>query len=191
MDTKDKVKKYRKEKKLTQKQLGELSGLSEITIRKLEAGKSNPKIETLQKIANGLNVSLSDITDDLFSKYLFGNKSDMLSDDTDNFLWAFRDHFNLSVKYLSNATGIDIERYKKIENNEEKPTDIELEKIYNVLELNGLKSLDRYMLKINNDWFWVSRKESLIHFFDQLNAEGQEKAIESVELLTKIPEYKK
>ena len=46
----------RKAKNLTQKQLGELSGIAEPTIRRYELGKLNPKYETLQRIATALEI---------------------------------------------------------------------------------------------------------------------------------------
>lgn len=49
---------YSKEKKLTQKELGKLSGINEVQIRQYEIGKANPKIETLAKIAGALEVDL-------------------------------------------------------------------------------------------------------------------------------------
>ena len=52
------IKKFRTEKKLTQKQLGELCipPIAESTIRRYELGKLNPKLETAQKIAEALGV---------------------------------------------------------------------------------------------------------------------------------------
>lgn len=52
------IKKYRLEKGLTQKQLGENCGINEANIRKYELGTQNPKIETLERIAKGLDVPL-------------------------------------------------------------------------------------------------------------------------------------
>ena len=52
------IKKYRKEKKMTQKELATLVGVNEVTIRSYEAEKYRPKIGTLQKIAEALDVSL-------------------------------------------------------------------------------------------------------------------------------------
>lgn len=46
---------------LTQKQLGEKCGMADSAIRRYELEKANPKIETLQKIANALNVSIADL----------------------------------------------------------------------------------------------------------------------------------
>jgi predicted transcriptional regulator len=39
---------------LTQKQLSELSGIAQGDISKLEKGKSNPSVRTLQKLAKGM-----------------------------------------------------------------------------------------------------------------------------------------
>lgn len=191
MDTKDKVKKYRKEKKLTQKQLGELSGLSEITIRKLEAGESNPKIGTLHKIANGLKVGLNDILDDTYTTYMIGNQKSVLFDEV-GILLSIREQLNLSQEYISKASNMEIERYIQIEENKVKPSDSEISSIYNVLSSHGFKKSDMQFMKSGNEnWVWISRKNNLLYCFDQLNEQGQEKAVESVELLTKIPEYKK
>lgn len=55
------IKRIRKEKGLTQKRLGELSGMNEVQIRQYELGKANPKIETVDKIAAALGVNIVDI----------------------------------------------------------------------------------------------------------------------------------
>lgn len=59
--TGDMIRKIRLEKNLTQKQLGDLCGIADSNIRKYESGKQNPKIETLEKIANALNVPISSL----------------------------------------------------------------------------------------------------------------------------------
>ena len=48
------IRKIRKEKKLTQKELGKLCGMSEAQIGQYENGLRNPKMETLKKIAKAL-----------------------------------------------------------------------------------------------------------------------------------------
>ena len=45
------IKRLRKERGLTQKQLGEMCGIAESNIRKYEADKQNAKIETIERIA--------------------------------------------------------------------------------------------------------------------------------------------
>lgn len=55
------IKNARKAKDLTQKQLGELAGIAEPTIRRYELGKLNPKYETLQRIAAALGVPVQQL----------------------------------------------------------------------------------------------------------------------------------
>lgn len=59
----ERIRKLRIESGLTQKQLGERAKIAEPTIRKYELGKLNPKIETIQKIANALKVPIQLITE--------------------------------------------------------------------------------------------------------------------------------
>lgn len=65
------IKRIRKEKGLTQKKLGELCGINEVQIRRYELGgkNSNPKIETLRKIADALEVKLFQLTDGDYSSF--------------------------------------------------------------------------------------------------------------------------
>lgn len=55
------IRRIRKEKGLTQKQLGGLCQINEVQIRQYELGKANPKIETLEKIANALQCSVDEL----------------------------------------------------------------------------------------------------------------------------------
>ena len=55
------IRRLRKEKGLTQKQLGERCGMKEANVRKYELDKGNPKIETIKRIASALGVNAIDI----------------------------------------------------------------------------------------------------------------------------------
>ena len=55
------LRKLRLEKGLTQAELAKKAGVSEISIRKYEDGSRNPKIQTLIKLADVLQVSLSEL----------------------------------------------------------------------------------------------------------------------------------
>lgn len=70
----EKIKSLRLEKGLTQKQLGDLCSMADSAIRRYELGSANPKIETLEKIANALNVPLSE----LYQYETFKNEMDTL-----------------------------------------------------------------------------------------------------------------
>lgn len=74
MDIGDSIKRIRKEKGMTQKQLATDAGVSETSIRKYEAGKREPKKEAVQKIAKALGV-------DPFSLYSFDMATQVLEED--------------------------------------------------------------------------------------------------------------
>lgn len=55
----ERIKQVRNAKGLTQKQLGAISGTSEITIRQYELGKRQPRLEQLQRIAEALGTTVN------------------------------------------------------------------------------------------------------------------------------------
>ena len=57
------IKKYRKEKGLSQDKLSRLADVSHATIIKIESGGiQSPTIDTVQKIAKALGIGLEDLT---------------------------------------------------------------------------------------------------------------------------------
>lgn len=157
----NKIRKLRKERKLTQKQLGILCGINEVQIRRYELGgkNSNPKIETLQKIADALNVPLLEfLDDDLF---------DIATDDESSEL-RFLDE---KIKSITESKEIS---------DEEKKT-----------QLQDLQVKMEILANMHMRQAEGAGKYILTKLFEELNYDGQEKAIEQIELLTKIPEYQK
>ena len=114
MNTGELIKEFRKKIGITQKELGQLVGMTYQQIAQYERGTRNPKKETIEKIAKALKI-------DPYSLYSFDIESE------------------------------------------------ELAELINSKDRNEDKLLDNYR---------------------ELNDIGQDKAIELVELLTKIPEYK-
>lgn len=110
---------------MTQKELSELSGVNEVQLRRYELGgkNSNPKIETLQKIANALDVSI----DVLLSRRIVLSREE------------------------SQISQIEIEQERN--------------------ELDFLNKVDQFQQLLNDI--------------------GKNKALEQIELITKIPEYQK
>lgn len=96
MNVSENLKRIRKEKGLTQKQLGELCSppIAESTIRRYELGKLNPKLETVQKIADALQVEFTQILaiddDEDFDKDLkdIGHLAKLADSDTFSLLKA-------------------------------------------------------------------------------------------------------
>lgn len=63
MDIGGRIKAIRKDKKLTQKELGKLIGKSEISVRKYESS-SNVPIDVIRDIANALDVDIAGLISD-------------------------------------------------------------------------------------------------------------------------------
>lgn len=59
----NKIKQYRKNKQLTQQQLGDLINKSAISIRKYEADDITPSFKVLEEIAKALDVNYNDFFD--------------------------------------------------------------------------------------------------------------------------------
>lgn len=59
----EKIKFYRTHRGLTQKQLGDMTGIHEVSIRKYELDKITPKKEQLEKIATLLNIPYNSFLD--------------------------------------------------------------------------------------------------------------------------------
>lgn len=64
MTTGELIQQRRKAKGLTQKQLAEMLGVAEITIRQYETNKREPKIDKLSRIADALGAYLGDLIPD-------------------------------------------------------------------------------------------------------------------------------
>ena len=58
-----KIRILRNKLNMSQEKLGELAGLSTNSISTIERGQSKPTIETLEKIANALNIELKELVD--------------------------------------------------------------------------------------------------------------------------------
>lgn len=63
MTTGERIRAARKQKNWTQKQLGEKCGMADSAIRRYEIGKGRPKFETLQRIADALQVPVFSLMD--------------------------------------------------------------------------------------------------------------------------------
>lgn len=57
----ERIKKLRKEKGLTQKELAEMTGISLSAIEKYERGKLNPSLGKIESIANALEIGISNL----------------------------------------------------------------------------------------------------------------------------------
>ena len=118
------IKKLRKNKGLSQKQLAEILNLSEITIRRYEKCSNIPTIETLDKIAIALDVPLNELLGTNATTNDIGRK--IISAQSLN---------NISHEELAEKTRIDEKHLRVIKSGQINPTQKELNKIANALGL--------------------------------------------------------
>ncbi len=142
MDIGQKIKKIRKEKNITQRELGERMGVSQQQIAQYENGKLKPKLETICRIADALEISHNT----LFNAMDPHEKGVLLKYD----LIELVKNLNIEVTDITDSNSI----------------------------INAVEET-------------ANKKRKYIKLYDFLNSPGQDKAIEQVELLTKIPEYQK
>lgn len=64
MNTGELIRKYRKEKNLTMKKLGELVGVSEQAISQYERGLRNANLEMLIKLSNALDIDVNNLLEE-------------------------------------------------------------------------------------------------------------------------------
>lgn len=160
------IRRIRKEKKLTQKQLGELCQINEVQIRQYEIGKANPKIETIEKIAHALQCPVYELREisepqtttesiiNLFQPSAYELEK-ILPNPTTN-----PDEYNNAIKKIEKAI------HKEISNSyaDKKSTGNETTK--SEISLTDIKPL-----------------------FEKLNAYGKKEAVKRVEELTHLKQY--
>lgn len=72
------LKNLRTERNLSLGQLSDLSGVSKVMLSQIEKGESNPTINTIWKIANGLKVPYTKLIDEVKSDTVIVRKSDCI-----------------------------------------------------------------------------------------------------------------
>jgi len=187
------IRKIRKERGLTQKELADLTDLNEVTIRRYELGERRPKIDNLIKIAKAIEVEVKD----LLGEREVPIKSKII---------RTRNATQTSIEEIIEKSGITENRYRSIEEGTIIPTNEELQNIYSAVfgeefEMPFWMKNPEYISDLDFDQALIEYENadseddlstpSLLHHYEKLNSEGKEKAVELLDLLTKIPGYQK
>jgi transcriptional regulator with XRE-family HTH domain len=104
MITGKKIKLIRTFRKLTQKELGSMTGIHEVAIRKYELGKNVPKQDQLRKIAEALQVNVNAL-----AEYDVQDVSDIMP-----LLFAIDDVYDVKIRDLDGVPGIFFENDRLI-----------------------------------------------------------------------------
>lgn len=160
----DKIKYYRNLKKLTQKQLSEMSGVSETAIRKYEGKQRKPKIETIIKIALALEIQPN------------------LLLDTDTNITNLIDHSDYNeIKADFNSEEEVCAFLNEILKRGFKP----IQEIENGTVFSNGPALVTLPVKVKIE----KLTDTLLSDFNKLNKTGKEEAVKRVEELTQINKY--
>lgn len=197
------IKKYRLARGYTQKQLGEKCGINEANIRKYETGRQNAKYETLEKIADALEIPVTELLTEKQRKKIVIDTRKMV--DAINKTYGSK----ISSDFIEHCTDMIQARQAKFDLNH--PYNRAIQKLKNNEELDSeeKQALENYIqsgtLQHAFDSFGDSVKkliEQLLQNYEELNELGKRKADEHieravqqvdefVESLVKIPEYQK
>lgn len=209
MNVGENIKKIRKEKGLTQKELGIRLGVSQAAIGQFENTEANLKMETIKKIAEALEVDYTRlIIETPFSSGSKEEREKMSLEELAEYLAYSTTNDPLQKKEIlnqreerikkasSNTIVIDTSKVenhpftilqKKVENGEELTEEEKTQ--FNAYMKDAISSLSNALKKFG---------ETLKECYQLLNDEGQKKAneqiehaVKQVEMLTKIPEYQR
>lgn len=158
------IKMARKNKGLTQKELGNLLGISQSAVGQFENDTSNPKYETLQKIADALDVSVYSLIDI--------NKSQKELEILQKELRDIQDNTDMPYN-----TKLDIMQSKE--------NDIEQQ--HKILHIK--QDIYKQSMKKDAETSLFAKYKKVIEKVDPLNQEGQQKVIDYAADLAGNPKY--
>ncbi len=178
MEFRDKLKKIRREKNLTQEELSKKANLAIGTIRQFETGKRNPSYKSIQQLSEALNVD---------SNVFFSDEThiDFSPTEAHDIIEQTKDHLA--------AMQAALEREDLIAAVNAARESSELAPIQNALLVDlKQKIIDLFSSYIDfSDPVAITNYNSLIKSFSSLNDLGQKKTIEYSEDLLQIKEYQK
>lgn len=157
----ERLREIRKSKNISQRKLGELAGMPQQAIAKYETGKVNPKLTSLKRIANALDVKLEDLL--IGTNWTEVEKPKSYNSGAE-FEKARRDLLQHLQRVGAKERAISRKIGGEIASFTEKT-------------IPGEQS--------------IAYKNALNFAFDKLNLDGQKIAVDQVELLTEIPKYQK
>lgn len=166
MEISERIKEIRKKKGFSQKQLAQKAGLSIAAIQGYEQGKYKPKQETVNRIADALGVEAYELDISFFERNML--------------IKAMR---TLAEKLGSLHAAIELAT-----------TDHEKNRLMAESQMveEELSQLSLREKEINSKVFiWGENVEKISSALRELNDQGQQEAVRQVELLTKIPDYRK
>ena len=172
----DQIKTVRQIRGLTQKELGDRMGIDASTVRKYESGRLNPKIETVQKIADALEMPVGAFLPSMGLAENFGSR-----------VREARKKQQLSMEQLGQKMGISGSLVGRYERNVENPKPDTIKRFADALgvDANWLEKGEYGDNSLSGD------EQQLLRYFRTMSPEGQRVALERMDELSQHPKYKR
>lgn len=171
----EQIKTARQLRGFTQEELGERCGIGAANIRKYESGKQIPRIVTLQKIAEALDLPVSSFLP------AFG-----ITESLGNRIRTVRKRQGLSVAELGERLEISGSHVGRYERGEENPKPSTIHRFADAL------GVDAHWLETGiYDESLSSEEQQLLRYFRLMNPKGRIVALERMDELSTHPNYKR
>lgn len=198
MTTGELIREARKKKGLTQRELGELLGMSDVGVAQWEKGLRNPRLETRQRIANALDIDVTALMSDSEKEDYF----DLFGTDAERVGFALvklKERMEVKVRELREYGGIAtparrrawaLELAKELAENYH----VKEESILKEIGLDDLPEEPIAEISLADDYQEVGENQiadSIVHLLMSMNSTGCKAALRHIQELSKIPDYKK
>lgn len=198
MTTGELIREARKKKGLTQRELGELLGMSDVGVAQWEKGLRNPRLETRQRIAKALDIDVTALMSDSEKEDyfdLFGTEQERVG----FALVKLKERMEVKVRELREYGGIAtparrrawaLELAKELAENYH----VKEESILKEIGLDDLPEESIAEISLADDYQEVGENQitdSIVHLLMSMNSTGCKAALRHIQELSKIPDYKK
>ena len=192
------IREARKKKGLTQRELGELLGMSDVGVAQWEKGLRNPRLETRQRIAKALDIDVTALMSDSEKEDYF----DLFGTDAERVGFALvklKERMEVKVRELREYGGIAtparrrawaLELAKELAENYH----VKEESILKEIGLDDLPEEPIAEISLADDYQEVGENQiadSIVHLLMSMNSTGCKAALRHIQELSKIPDYKK
>lgn len=198
MTTGELIREARKKKGLTQREMGELLGMSDVGVAQWEKGLRNPRLETRQRIAKALDIDVTALMSDSEKEDYF----DLFGTDAERVGFALvklKERMEVKVRELREYGGIAtparrrawaLELAKELAENYH----VKEESILKEIGLDDLPEEPIAEISLADDYQEVGENQiadSIVHLLMSMNSTGCKAALRHIQELSKIPDYKK
>lgn len=198
MTTGELIREARKKKGLTQRELGELLGMSDVGVAQWEKGLRNPRLETRQRIAKALDIDVTALMrdsekEDYFD--LFGTEQERVQ----LALGEIKRGILSKTEEAQEYGGIITQEKKrqwslKLARDAADKYYVSEEAILKEIGLDDLPMNSEVELPLQDDNLLVDENriaDDIIRLIMGMNANGCKAALRHIQELSKIPDYKK